>query len=500
MPDKKGVHDWLQSAHVALVPGPATHLLESFAAGLLDAFRALGHDVQAKPNKATNLILTFARVGKPISWREALSFTIRRRWKLRHTPTVFTLMHTTPEKLQSLLERFDAALAKDPPDPADFDFPGLASQAYHTLVEQGRRGGSLLNVLRLLQAQTKCIRIVLAVGKERLLGLYLFDLVGAHPWIDAGDPEYLYRDVALRMITCISTHEVTSHETVGEPIARSCWDTLSTPADMTEASRELGKRHFFTEMVRVSDLVKAPALDGAIKSQYSEGCFATWDPVLGALVATVTGSARPVEKENVTEDDLAVIVGIRPDGRGVLIRHVEGKHNDPPSSEAVEMMEMDRVLPRLSLGKEWGAARGTEAPVIRSKLHGHRSVSAYDPRWVEHVCLDQTFHDYPVSCGSDAQARAIRDAFSRSRVLQSRDDPRQVVFTILPGHGTVIAEKWVPGKAPFQSIWECMDAGHLEVAPRIPQGRYAFVPGPDGRHVLVNGEDGTAASRDRERA
>ena len=76
MPDKKGVHDWLQSAHVALVPGPATHLLESFAAGLLDAFRALGHDVQAKPNKATNLILTFARVGKPISWREALSFTI----------------------------------------------------------------------------------------------------------------------------------------------------------------------------------------------------------------------------------------------------------------------------------------------------------------------------------------------------------------------------------------------------------------------------------------
>jgi hypothetical protein len=29
-------------------------------------------------------------------------------------------------------------------------------------------------------------------------------------------------------------------------------------------------------------------------AQYSEGCFATWDPAVAGLVANVTGSARPV--------------------------------------------------------------------------------------------------------------------------------------------------------------------------------------------------------------
>ena len=34
-------------------------------------------------------------------------------------------------------------------------------------------------------------------------------------------------------------------------------------------------------------------------------------------------------------------VGHRADGRGARVRHVEGKRNDPPSSEAVEMMDAD---------------------------------------------------------------------------------------------------------------------------------------------------------------
>jgi hypothetical protein len=59
-----------------------------------------------------------------------------------------------------------------------------------------------------------------------------------------------------------------------------------------------------------------------------------------------------------------------------------------------------------------------------------------------------------------------------------------VIFTVLPGHGTVIVEKWVEGKAPFQVIWEYMDAGYLEVDRRIPQGPMAYVPGPDGRMLL----------------
>jgi len=68
--------------------------------------------------------------------------------------------------------------------------------------------------------------------------------------------------------------------------------------------------------------------------------------------------------------------------------------------------------------------------------------------------------------------------------LQNPDDPRQVVFTVLPGHGAVIVEKWVPGTASFQVIWEYMDAGYLEVENLIPQGPTEHVCGLGGRMLL----------------
>jgi hypothetical protein len=278
---------------------------------------------------------------------------------------------------------------------------------------------------------------------------YTFDLVGAFPRTLASEPGF-YDDLALRIVTAVSTHEITHHRVVGDPIPRAVWESLSTPAAMQTAGRELGRRQFFTEMIQISNLVYVPSLDNVISSQYSEGCFATWDPVLEALVTTITGSARPVEKDHLSDAELAVITAARPDGMGAEVRHVEGLPNDPPSSEAVELIDMDTPLPRIRLTTaEWGVA--AEVPVARSKLHGHRGVRAYDPRLVEHVHLDPPYYHYPVSCSTEAQARAIRTAFSRSAALTDPSDPRQVVFTVIPGHGIVIAEKWVPGKAPCRS-------------------------------------------------
>ena len=59
-----------------------------------------------------------------------------------------------------------------------------------------------------------------------------------------------------------------------------------------------------------------------------------------------------------------------------------------------------------------------------------------------------------------------------------------VAAPLLPGHGTVIVEKWVDGKAPFQVIWETMDTGSLQVDNRIPQGPMEYVPAPDGTMLL----------------
>ncbi len=408
-------------------------------------------------------------------------FTARRRFRLPHTPTVYTLVHMTPSQFQEVLEHLQIALAQDPPDPAHFDFPGLRVTAYHVLLEQGRRGGPMLALVRLLQSQTKCIRLLLVVGDDHPQSFYTLDLVGAHPRTDADDPETCYDDLVLRMVTALSTHEIANHQVVSGMVPRDTWESLETPGAMIQAGQRLGERGFFTEMIRIADLVQAPMVADAIANQYSEGCFATWDPTLGALVATVTGSARPVDKDKIGVDDLAVIVGIRPDGRGALVRHVEGHANHSPSTEAVEMMAIDRVLPTVSL-----AAMGLPhtGPVVRSKLHGHRAIASYDPQWVEYVPLDTPYFHYPVSCATEAQARGIEQAFAQSEALRNPSDRRQTVFTILPGHGVLIAEKWVPGTVPFQIIWEQMDRQRMVVGNDIPQGWVTYSPNAAGQMVL----------------
>ncbi|MBI4759323.1 MAG: hypothetical protein HY783_10075 [Chloroflexi bacterium] len=478
----KPTHSWLREIHVAFVPGPMTPLLEEMMEGLERHFHRLGHMVQTVPDDRTDVILTTASFGEPLDWREALIFSARRRFNLSCTPTVYTLVQVSLTRFQQLLDHFQTVLAKEPPDPTDYDFPGLAPQAYRVLFEQGRRGGPILALERLVMAQTKSIRVLLVVEDDRPLVAYHLDLVGAHPRSEAEAPESFYEDIVLRMVTTLSTTEVNQHQAVEDPIPRALWQRLSTPVAMCVASQQLGERNFFTEMVRIADLVEVPAVSDAVASQYSEGCFTTWDPTLGALIATVTGSARPVDKGNITEDDLAVIVGVRSDGRGALVRHVEGKRNDPPSMEAVEMMDMNSALPAIVLGPAWNTS--VRVPVVRSKLHGHRGIAAYDPRRVEYVPLDPPYYHYPVSCGTDAQARGIKEAFARSETLQNPDDSRQVVFTVLPGHGVVIVEKWVPGTAPFQVMWEYMDSGYLEVENLIPQGLMKYIPGSDGRMLL----------------
>lgn len=479
-PDDAGrlVHPWLKQVRAAIVPGHAHPLISRVLEGVRRHFTLLGHTVLDAPDAETDLVLTTYRYGEPLGWREALLFTMRRRFRLGRTPALYTLVLMSRAELDEMMSRLARALGREPIAPEDFAFDGLAPTAWRVLVDQGERGGPILALHRVLQAQAKCIRLLLLIGEDEPETLYHMDLVGAHPTSDPSDADAFYRDIALRIVTTASTSEVTNHEVVGEVIPRAEWERATAPAAMRVAGAELGRRNFFTRMIRVDDLIRVPAVSDALASQYSEGCFATWDPWLGALVATVTGSARPVDKGNLTDDDLAVVVGVTTGGMGAQVRHVEGKLNTPPSTEAVEMMEMDEPLPRITLGPGWEAQ--ATAPVIRSRLHGHRGVDAYHPAYVQFAPLDAAFYHYLVSCGTDAQARGIRAALARAEALQNPDDPRQVVFTVLPGHGVMIVEKWVHGKAPFQVIWEYMDAGYIQVVKSVPQGPMAYAPDPRG--------------------
>ncbi len=475
------VHPWLQRLKVGFWPTYEHPVVARMFEGLAQAFAHLGHRVDDPPQADTQVVIAAAPYGEPVNWRRAPLFTARRRFGMPRQPYIWVLVPVTPERFQADLDHLAQALAKAPIDPADFAFPGLAPTAVQTLVEQGRRGGPILALQRTVQSQAKAIRVLLTVGREAPEAAYLFNLVGAYPRIPARPrPDLFFLNLALRLTTVASTYEITRHQVVGEPIPRAVWQALDTPQAMIRAGREFGARGFFTRMVRVGDLVHVPVVEASISSQYSEGCFATWEPALDALVATITGSARPVAKDSLTEDELAVIVGVRPDYQGALVRHVEGKRNDPPSSEAVEMYDMDTPLPRIS----W---QGRQVPVARSKLHSHRGVRAFDPRVVEFAPLDPAYYYFPVSCATRAQAEGIRAAFGRAQSLRNPDDPRRIVFTVLPGHGVVLVEKWAPGKAPFQLLWEAMDSGALEIDPYVPQGPFGYEPGPDGRMVLREG-------------
>ena len=476
------VHPWLRSINLAFVPGPMTPVLEEVFGEMESEFKRQGHNVQDLPDQNTEVIFTTAPYGESLNWRKALIFNVRRLYGLEHTPTFYTLVQISPNEFNHQIERLTAATQKDAPDEADFPYDGLAPGAPGILYEQGRRGGALLAFQRLIQAQSKSIHVLLVVADEKPHAVYHFDLVGAHPKSDAKKPQDLYQDIVLRIATTMSTEEVKDHQAVGETIPEETWKNLSTPKAMINAGHQIGLRDFFTDMVRIADVVKVPAVSDIIADQYSEGCFATWDAEVSGLIATVTGSARPVHKGALTEEDLAVIVDIREDGQGAQVRHVEGKRNDPPSTEAVELIAMDKPLPWIQLGEEWPWQ--VQVPVVRSKLHGHRGVRAYDPSRVEYVLLDKPYYNYPVSCATSAQAQGIKSAFSRSVCLNNPQDPRSLAFTVLPGHGVVIAEKWVSGKEPFQTIWEYLDAGYLEIDNLVPQGEMHYLEDKSGMMVL----------------
>ncbi|MCK4726238.1 MAG: hypothetical protein KAT29_10555, partial [Anaerolineales bacterium] len=276
-PSLEIAHSWWRKISLSYVPAQESPLLSNFTANLLDRFRQAGHIVSETPSAGTEVLLTTAKFNQPVRWREAKIFTARRQYDLEHSPTVFTIVEATPEEVQEKLDYFQGALKKDSPDPKDFELPGLGPEAYHTLYEQGKRGGPILSLLRTVQTQAMSIRVVLLVGYDVPEEAYVFDLVGAHPLIEAADQEQFYADIMGRIVTAISTREITEHEQVGDPIPAEVWKNLQTPAGMQKAGYELGKRQFFTEMIMVTNLATVPAVPDAIASQYSEGCFATWD-------------------------------------------------------------------------------------------------------------------------------------------------------------------------------------------------------------------------------
>ena len=135
-------HSWLKQLSISYVPGLSTPLSEGVALGLMEHFREEGHSATVQPSPETEVILTTARLGEPLRWREALLFTARRRFRLKHVPTVITIVHALPQQLSEWLAKAEEVLSQAPQMAPPFD--GIPQSGARTLYQQGKRGGPIL--------------------------------------------------------------------------------------------------------------------------------------------------------------------------------------------------------------------------------------------------------------------------------------------------------------------------------------------------------------------
>ena len=163
-------HSWLKQLTISYVPGPSTGLADRVASDLIRHFDEEGYQTPATPSPETDVILTTARLGEPLGWRDAYMFTARRRFGLKHVPTVFTIVHATPEQFKTWMSKVEDVLKEGEETAPPFD--GVPASASRTLIAQGKRGGAIMYLLRILQIQSKSIRVLLLVGEDKARSLF----------------------------------------------------------------------------------------------------------------------------------------------------------------------------------------------------------------------------------------------------------------------------------------------------------------------------------------
>lgn len=457
--------------------------LDRAAHAMLDWLREQGCTIEAQPSNATDMILTTALYGSPIDRDDALFFQAKRRYGLNRRPTVWTMMAIRESDYQRWIDHF-AELAQYPENAKPtFEYPGLGPQAVEVLMRQARRGGPEVAISRLLQCHVKSLRIMalrIDDADQPICAMH-YDLAGAHAITPAGDLDVFAQDAGYRLLTASCAREVNQHVFAPDVLPRSVWNELHTPDDLLRAGPAFTEYGFFTTPVSIEKLLGFRGVGDAISSQYSEGCYGAYDPDVNALITTATGSSRLVDKRWISRSDQALVVDLKPERDGVIVREVEGMGKVVPSVEAVEMMSICRAVAKQNVINRSG--EGVEVPLSRAILHGHLAVADYDPAYVERAQLDDLYYAHLVSCGTGPLARATSAAFGRSATLNNIDDPRKVVFLEQPGHGAMLIEKWVPGTRAFETTHAYLRAGHLRMTMDVPQGpvEWRTVAAEDGR-------------------
>ncbi len=168
--------------------------------------------------------------------------TARRRYRLAHSPPPAALVHLAPATHRAMLDVVaDGHWPATPIVPADFAYPGLNAEAWPRYwSNRASAAGRCWPSRGLIQATTKCIRVFPAGRWTRLPWRPTnLDLAGAYPCTEADStaPERFFDDLALRLVTAVSTAEVTHHHLDPEADLGGAVAALATPPPCTAPAR-----------------------------------------------------------------------------------------------------------------------------------------------------------------------------------------------------------------------------------------------------------------------
>jgi len=484
----KLLHTWTRPISIAYLPRTRTPGIELALAALFGWLREAGCTVQPEPDATTDVIVTTGQFGEWVGRDEALLFHAKRLYRLGRRPTILTVVDITEDEYQAQLTHFRSLGQMPEAEAALHQYPGLGPQAAEVIAHQAQRGGPELAMGRYLQSRYISIRVMaLRTVNGRPHRAVHYDLAGARPVSDATHLGDFAADAGARMLAAICAAEVNHHSYDLPAISAETWAGLATPDAMVAAGLTFTRYGFFTTPIMVDKVLGYRGLGDAISAQYSEGCYAVYEPEVQGLITTATGSSRLVDKRAITRTDQAVVVGVLPARDGVLVRPVAGMETVVPSVEAVEMMALCESVPAHVRGNRQGAE--VRVPNVRAILHGHLGVESYDPAFVEAVTLEPLYYTQLVSCGTGPLAVGTAAAFARSAALRDLADPRRVVFLEQPGHGVMLIEKWPAPDSPeppFSAFLEALDAGHIRMSFNIAQGPMHWERTSAGGVVTLN--------------
>ncbi|MET8824371.1 hypothetical protein ABZX40_07410 [Streptomyces sp. NPDC004610] len=445
--------DWWRPRSVRFVENdPPGSALSAFLESLRTTFEDGGHHVVGHAAaSATDLALAVVRVPEgsaPLSER----------------------VEEAPMPLLLRMRRTHGALGNIAHSVAVVEVPERMSTMSHAeAVHTGR-------VLMARLGAPKVVVVTVDATTDRVIEATLCTMEGGHPSETENtkntekteNTDSIAQGICDRLVAAACTREVAGrYDVESGAITAAQWADTSVPEALAAAGRRMGGLRLLPAPHRLTHYV-SPRL-AAVYERYlgmkafSEGMLFAFDPGLGALVVTASGSWE-VDKRALRRDDVTVVAHRLDNGRLRVLAPVSVSPKGP-SVEAWEVCALLEAVPTVRIRQDedgawiWDPHGTHEVPAIRAGLHAHVGVSAADPSRIETVPADRERYPYGFGCGTDLMIEVAQDTVRRSQAINDPDDPRHFVRWPMLYHGEMAVELWGPDQRtePLSGLLDLFD-------------------------------------------